>query len=71
MFHYYIIGDLPIRVTCSDAGIPISAEIINVTSKTFVKDLSLIPKIIDDYDYNKVDQITFCKACLALGVAAI
>lgn len=71
MFHYYIIGNLPIKVTCNDADIPIRAEIIDFASKKFVKNLSLIPKIVDDNDYKEIDYVTFCNACLALGVAAI
>ena len=47
MFYYCIIGNLPIKVTCNDADIPIRAEIIDPESKKFVKNLSLIPKIVD------------------------
>jgi len=71
MYHYYIIGNLPIRVTCNDVEIPFRAEIVDTASKSFVRDLSLIPKIVDDADYKQIDQTTFRNACLALGVAAI
>ncbi|PCJ99428.1 MAG: hypothetical protein COA45_05155 [Zetaproteobacteria bacterium] len=71
VYHYYLLGNRPIKVTCSAMEIPINIEIVDSDKKEFVSDLSLVPVITDSMDIRKVDENEFINACLAKGVKPI
>lgn len=70
-FHYYLLGDRPIKVTCNASEIPLSAQIVDTKTKEFVYDLALIPVITDSMDIRTIDENEFRNACLAKGVKPI
>jgi len=71
IYHYYLIGDRPIRLLCTELDIPVDAEILDARSKQFVRDLSIVPQIVEDTEYREIDYHTFCNACLAQGVTPL
>ena len=69
IYHYYLLGDRPIKVTCcKESEIPITAAIVDSKKKEFVYDLELIPLITDSVDIRAIDENEFRNACLAKGV---
>ena len=71
IYHYYLLGDRPIKVTCNALEIPLSAQIVDSKKKEFIYDLALIPYINDSMDVIKIDENKFRDACLAKGVKPI
>ncbi|PCJ02370.1 MAG: hypothetical protein COB14_02400 [Alphaproteobacteria bacterium] len=71
IYHYYLLGDRPIKVTCSAMEIPINIEIVDSNKKKFVPDLSLISVITDSMDIRTINENEFRNACLAKGVKPI
>ena len=71
VYHYYLLGNRPIKVTCSAMEIPINVEIVDSDKKEFVSDLSLVPVITDSMDIRKIDENEYRNACLAKGVKPI
>lgn len=71
IYHYYLLGDRPIKVTCSALEIPLSAQIIDSKKKEFIYDLALIPVITDSLDIRQINENEFRNACLAKGVKPI
>lgn len=71
IYHYYLLGNRPIKVTCSAMEIPINVEIVDSHTKEFVSDLSLVPIITDSMDIIQIDENEFRDACLAKGVKPI
>lgn len=71
IYHYYLLGDRPIKVTCNASEIPLSAQIVDTKTKEFIYDLTLIPVITDSMDIRTIDENEFRNACLAKGVKPI
>lgn len=67
---YYILGELPIKVTCEDS-FPFRAERGDIESKSFVLDNSLIRRINDSSDVRKVSEVDFRNFCLSRGIKPI
>ena len=67
---YYILGDRPIKVTFVD-DFPELVQTPDMDKKVFTFDHSYLKIINDSMDIKKVDETTFCNACLAIGVKPI
>lgn len=67
---YYILGEVPIKVTCEDS-FPFRAERVDFATKSFVLDNSIIKRINDADDVRKVSEIDFRNFCLSRGIKPI
>lgn len=67
---YYILGEIPIKVSCEDS-FPYRAERGDYETKAFVLDNSVIKRINDADDIRKVSEVDFRNFCLSRGIKPI
>ncbi len=64
---YYILGERPIIMYCIDS-FPYKVETYDQDQGKFVRDNSLIKRINDSTDIDKVDAVEFKNFCLSRGI---
>ena len=67
---YYILGEIPIKLTCEDS-FPFRAERWDYDTKSFVLDNGVIKRINDSADVRKVSEADFRNFCLSRGIKPI
>ncbi|MBK6896789.1 MAG: hypothetical protein IPH06_09380 [Alphaproteobacteria bacterium] len=67
---YYILGEIPIKLTCEDS-FPFRAERGDYDTKSFILDNGVIKRINDSADVRKVSEADFRNFCLSRGIKPI
>ncbi len=67
---YYILGEIPIKLTCEDS-FPFRAERGDYDTKSFILDNSVIKRNNDSADVRKVSEGDFRNFCLSRGIKSI
>jgi len=67
---YYLIGKRPVKVTYVD-DFPELAQTPDFDTKEFIYDHTILKRIEDSLDVDKIDEQQFRDACLAIGIKPI
>ncbi len=67
---YYLMGKRPIKVTYVD-DFPEIVQTPDFETKKFIYDHTILKRIEDSVEVEKIDEQQFCNACLAIGVKPI
>ncbi len=68
---YYLIGELPVRISYIATDVPVMAEILNFKTKNFEIDNLYIQKIAQSLESIQIDKNEFDNICLKNGVKPI
>lgn len=67
-YHYYLVGDRPLRIGYIAPYVSVIAEILNSETKKFYIDNTYMDRAATSVDIIRIDQAQFIDACLRKGV---
>lgn len=66
-YHYYLVGNRPLRIKYIAPYISTKAEILNSQTKKFYIDNTYLDRAATSVDIIRIDEKTFIDACLKKG----